>query len=306
MDLSTFIVGVFCLADDWLRGRKLRSRGPAPKLSDSEVITMEVVGEFLGLDTDTAIHGFFRRHYAEWFPAAREIHRTTFARQAANLWKAKEALWQHLLRSEFAPGRAPGRAHGSLELCLIDSLPMPVCRKARSHRCKIVSEMADYGKDTVGGGFFYGVRAHLLVGWPGVIVGASLAPASVHDLSVAGGLARRMGRGWLLADRNYSSRALCEELERSGGPRLVAQHRYKKGEKEKGLRWPLWLVRKRRRVETVFSQLAGRLGMKKVWARDVWHLASRFMRKILSHTVAVLACRALGIGALRFSELLTD
>ncbi len=38
MDLSTFIVAVFCLTDDWLQGQeKLRQRGPSPKLSDSEV-----------------------------------------------------------------------------------------------------------------------------------------------------------------------------------------------------------------------------------------------------------------------------
>ena len=44
MDLSTFIVGVFCLIDDRLKGRQrtYRRRGPAPKLSDSEVITMEI------------------------------------------------------------------------------------------------------------------------------------------------------------------------------------------------------------------------------------------------------------------------
>jgi hypothetical protein len=47
MDLSTFIVSVFCLIDDRLKGERIRRRGPAPKLSDSEVITMEVVGEFL-------------------------------------------------------------------------------------------------------------------------------------------------------------------------------------------------------------------------------------------------------------------
>lgn len=49
MDLSTFIVAVFCLIDDRLKKeRRIRRRGPAPKLSDSEVLTMEIVGEFLG------------------------------------------------------------------------------------------------------------------------------------------------------------------------------------------------------------------------------------------------------------------
>jgi hypothetical protein len=34
---------------------KLRTRGFAPRLSDSEVITMELVGEFLGYAGDEAI-----------------------------------------------------------------------------------------------------------------------------------------------------------------------------------------------------------------------------------------------------------
>jgi hypothetical protein len=123
VDLSTFIVCVFCLIDDRLKGRRrLRQRGPAPKLSDAEVLTIEIIGEFLGLDTDKAIHLFFRRHYAEWFPALREVHRTTFARQAANLWKMKERLWQELL----------ARAAHDPAFAICDSMPLPACLFARA------------------------------------------------------------------------------------------------------------------------------------------------------------------------------
>jgi hypothetical protein len=97
VDLSTFIVTVFCLIDDRVQDRRLRARGPLPKLSDAEVLTVEVVGAFLGMDTDEAIFRYFREHYGEWFPALREVHRTTFVRQSANLWKAKESIWQELL-----------------------------------------------------------------------------------------------------------------------------------------------------------------------------------------------------------------
>jgi hypothetical protein len=103
VDLSTFIVSVFCLIDDRLKGRRIRQRGPTPKLSDAEVLTIEIVGEFLGMDTDTGIHLFFKRHYGEWFPTLGEVHRTTFARQAANLWKVKECLWQELLLLSSSP-----------------------------------------------------------------------------------------------------------------------------------------------------------------------------------------------------------
>lgn len=124
MDLSTFIIAVFCLVDDHSKGRRIRQRGPAPKLSDSEVLTIEIVGEFLRLDTDKDIYLFFRRHYGEWFPALGEVHRTTFARQAANLWKLKEDLWQELL--------ALTPHDPTFAIC--DSMPLPACLFARAYR----------------------------------------------------------------------------------------------------------------------------------------------------------------------------
>ncbi len=97
MELSMFIVEVYCLVDDWLRMQPpLRSRGPQPVLSDSEVLTMEIVGEHLGLETDQGLYTYFRRHYPDWFPALARIHRTTFARQCANLWVVKGLLWREL------------------------------------------------------------------------------------------------------------------------------------------------------------------------------------------------------------------
>ena len=45
MDVGTFIVAVFCAVEDWLEGEQpLCQRGPEPKLSDSEVLTIEIAG----------------------------------------------------------------------------------------------------------------------------------------------------------------------------------------------------------------------------------------------------------------------
>ena len=45
MDVGTFIVAVFCAVEDWLEGEQpLCRRGPEPKLSDSEVLTIEIAG----------------------------------------------------------------------------------------------------------------------------------------------------------------------------------------------------------------------------------------------------------------------
>ncbi len=139
MDLSTFIVAVFCLVDDRIESYRIRQRGPSPTLSDSEVLTIEIVGEFLGIDTDKGIYRYFRRHYGEWFPALGEVHRTTFARQAANLWKVKEHLWQELL--------ALTPHDRGFAIC--DSMPLAACLFARAYRCKRFKGEAAFGKDTL-------------------------------------------------------------------------------------------------------------------------------------------------------------
>src|SRR5215218_9206740 len=274
MDLSTFIVAVFCLIDDRLKGRRIRQRGPAPKLSDAELLTIEIVGEFLGLDTDKAIHLFFRRHYAEWFPALRFVHRTTFARQAANLWKLKEALWQELLA--LAP-HEPAFA-------LADSLPLRACLFARAYRCRKFKGEAAFGKDILLKQTFYGFRVHVRVCWPGVISRISVAPANAHELSVVPELVESTS-GLLIGDRNYHSPKTKEELWRVG-VELLAPYSSKK--RDPAPKKSALLSRLRYRIDTIFSQLTERYCVKKVWARDLWHLASRLVRKVLSHTVAFL------------------
>jgi hypothetical protein len=292
LELNTFIVAVFCLIDDRLKGRSIRQRGPSPKLSDAEVLTLEIVGEFLGIDTDKGIYLFFRRHYAGWFPALDELHRTTFLRQAANLWKVKERLWQELL---------PLVPHEPT-FALCDSMPLPACLFARAYRCRRFREVAAFGKDTLIKQTFYGFRMHVRVCWPGLITRFYLAPANAHELSVVPELLDAT-RGVAVGDRNYWSPKTKEELAQSVGVELVAPYRSKKLDPTPER--SALLSRLRYRIDTVFSQLAGRYSIKRVWAKDLWHLAGRLLRKVLSHTVAFLLNHQQGNRPLQLSRLLS-
>lgn len=290
MDLNTFITAVFYEVDNWLMGqdKRLRGRGPDPELSDAEVLTMEIVGEFLGIDTEKGLYAYFKRHYAEWFPALRRIHRTTFTRQVANLWVVKRELRRHLLeRIDFDPA-----------ISLIDSFPIPVCRFARAYRCRRLAEESAFGYDEMSRQTFYGLKGHLRVCWPGVIVEADLAPADIHDLRMAEELLEG-AKGWALGDRNYWSPRSMEGLK-EGGLDLLAPYKSRKKEKEP---WPRSLTQKRRRIETLIGQLVERYKAKKVWAKDRWHLTSRWLRKLLSHTFAVYLCQRVDLPPLRFAEL---
>jgi hypothetical protein len=291
MDLNTFIVAVFCLIDDRIADLgRLRERGPAPTLFDSEVLTIEVVGEFLGLDEDTELFAYFRRHYAHFFPNLRCVHRTTFSRQAANLWKVKEHLWQELL--------AQTPHDPTFAIC--DSMPLPVCLFARAYRCKRFRGEATFGKDTLLRQTFYGFRVHMRVAWPGVITRLSVAPANVHELHLLAELVETTS-GIVIGDRNYHSPKTKEELA-SMAVELLAPYSSKKRDPDP--KRSALLSRFRYRIDTVFSQLSGRYSVKRVWAKDLWHLASRLLRKVLSHTVAFLLNHRSGNPPLQLAKLL--
>jgi hypothetical protein len=295
LDLDTFIVSMFCLLDDTLKlhlaGNPLRQRGPLPRLADSEVLTIEVVGEYLGLAQDKAIFDYFRRHFSHLFPALAVVDRTTFTRQAANLCKLKEALWLKMIDRTYCD---PG-------LALVDSFPVHVCRFARAPKCKSFRGDAGYGKDHCIDQIFYGFRLHVRVSWPGVITTVGVAPAGVSDMAMLEQVVEGT-QGYCLADRNYWNPELIKHLSEKG-IEVIAPFRKRSRDPHPGRSSKI--NRYRYRIETVFSQIVERFQVKRVWARDMWHFASRLMRKVLSHTAAIVLNREAGNRPLQLAQLLT-
>lgn len=297
MDLESFTIAVLCLIEDLLAALhadpawcRIRQRGPAPTLVDSEVLTMEVVGEFLGLDQDAAIYQYFRREHPDWFPALGRLHRTTFARQAANLWVVKERLWGLLLE----------RVPHDPTLAIVDSVPMPVCRFGRAWGCRRFRGQAAFGHDAGSRATIYGFRDHLRLGWPGVVAALQVAPANVHDRDLVPEVVEGT-TGEVLGDRNYWDPKLTAELEPAGITLLAP---FKKRASDPAPERSRVLGRVRWRIETVAAQLVERYHLKRTWARDLWHLTSRLLRKVLSHTIAVSLCLERGLPPLQFAHLL--
>lgn len=297
MDLEEFTIAVLCLIDemlgelrahpDWVR---VRRSGPAPTLDDAEVLTMEAVGEFLGYDQDMGIYHYFRREHPAWFPALLGVHRTTFARQAANLWAVKEQVWGRLL------DRVP---HDPALSCL-DSVPTPVCRFGRAWGCSRFRGQAAFGHDPGSRATIYGFRHHLRITWPGVVAAISIAPANVHDRDLVPELVEG-ATGEVLGDRNYWDPTLTAELEPAG---IVLRAPFKKRATDPDPVGSRLIGRVRWRIETVASQFVERYHLKRIWARDAWHLTSRVLRKVLSHTLAVCLCLERGHPPLQFARLL--
>jgi hypothetical protein len=80
MSRDDFIISVYGLVCEYYervtRDHPVRQHGGlAPKLTDQAVITLEIYGEYLQLQTE-GIFGYFQYHYSHCFPQL--THRTLF------------------------------------------------------------------------------------------------------------------------------------------------------------------------------------------------------------------------------------
>lgn len=277
MLLEEFIITVFCWVEDCVGSVtgevKLRTGGFAPRLRDSEVITLEIVGEMLGHDGDEAIWSYFKRHWTAWFPGLGD--RSTFVRQAASLWRVKQLLHERLVAQL---GARAANGH------IIDGFPIAVCKLARAARSRVLKAAADYGYCAAKREYYYGLKAHLVIDLRGVAVGITLTPANVDERDAAYDLLGAI-EGLLLGDKGYirpQFKADCEAL----GIDLQTPMRHNM--KERRPRWWLQLLQRvRKRIETVIGQFEQRFGLAKTRARDAWHLTNQVTRKLLAHTVGV-------------------
>jgi hypothetical protein len=293
MPILDFIITVFCLIDDECKTlhNPIRQRGFKPALSDSEIMTMEVVGEFLGIDTDKGIWSYFKTHWLNLFPKMGD--RSNFARQAANLHVIKRIIQERLTQ---ALGAFSDTLH------LIDGLPMPVCKFARAHFSKIFKGDATYGYCATKQETYYGFHGHLVISSIGVITAGTFTAANVDERDVCPELMEKVC-GLALGDKGFIRPVLQEELAQQG---TYLQTPVRDNMKEKRPLWFLkWMKGTRRLIETVIGQLAERFHIEKVRARDLWHQTSRFWRKLLAHTICIKINVTMGNEPLQFEKLIS-
>lgn len=88
-----------------------------------------------------------------------------------------------------------------------------------------------------------------------------------------------------MADRNYWLPDLKAHLRQWGIALLTP---FRRANYAPPHRWSPVLGWVRYRIETVFDQIVDRCGVKRVWARDLWHLRNRLLRMVFMHTISVL------------------
>ena len=294
MSVEDFIITVYCLIDELLKKQentqKIRKRGFRPALSDSEMITMEIISEFLGIDTDKGAWEYFCNHWRFLFPAIGS--RANFAKQAANLWIIKQSI-QKQLATEL------GALHDSLHLA--DGFPMPVCHFRRANFSQIFSGEAAYGYCASKGETYYGFKGNLLINSEGIITAITVTKANIDERESLWDLVDGI-QGMIITDKGLIGVDYKNELQQFTGINLQTAVRSNMEEK-RSKKFIKWLVSTRRLVETVIGQLTDRFQIEKIRARKLWYLTNRVARKVLSHTICAYINKKIGNPPLQFELL---
>ncbi len=244
-----FIVTAYVVLDETMRALGHRDDGRAGA-GDAEVLTVAVVAA-----------KYFQRHL-ERAPQMMRLGRylsgplsvSRFNRRLHRLadWRGLAAV---TLGELFATGEA----------FLLDSMPVPVCRRARARRCRKVSGKDFCGYCAAKKEKFFGWRLHLVCTTDGVPVAFDLVPGGLHDLTPIHELTYGLPQeATVYGDKAYNAGDDEASIAAETGVRLVPI-------RKANMRPNLWadklLLRHRRgRIETGNSQPEA-MGIQRLRAR---------------------------------------
>lgn len=289
MPIDEFIISVYLMVEKYyldIVKQPLRQGGFSPKLTDIEVICMEIVGEFLSLDQDKQIWQFFKNHWFSWFPAIGSY--PNFAKQCANLWCVKQKIHEKLCHQD------------SDNIHFIDGFPLAVCHYGRAKRHKTFKADASFSYCAAKREKYYGFAGHVVMNLSGMIKGFTFATANADERDVAPEITQHI-TGLLGADKGYIRPELTDYYRKQC---IDLQTPLKKNMLDKRPKSVVnRLMKARRKIETVIGQLSDRFNIQKIRARDVWHLSHRLYRKILAHNLCFLLNKQLDNPPLQFELL---
>jgi hypothetical protein len=148
---------------------------------------------------------------------------------------------------------------------IIDSMPVPVCRRVRASRCKKVRGREYCGWCAAKKEKIFGWRLHLIINTQGQVVNFTMLPAGFHDLTPIHELTWILPPWcYLLGDKGYNAEADEESIWEEARVKFVP---IRKGNMEPNtLEERVMLKKHRKSIESVNSQLE-RMGVERLYAR---------------------------------------
>jgi hypothetical protein len=174
LDPDTVLTAVYCVVDDLYRelfaAAKPARPGPAPRLADSEVLTLMVLAQWQ--PSERAFVRYAARHRRGHFPGL--VSQSRFNRRARDLWGVLGALGP-AVAARLAAARGPGAYQA------LDGLPVPLVRRCRGDRHRLFADEAGLGRGGSDKDWYYGVKLLAAVDPHGCVSGFVLIPAGTEE-----------------------------------------------------------------------------------------------------------------------------
>lgn len=284
-NFDDFCLWMYVVVDDvWQQIEPMFKRpGPRSLCSDSELLTMALVGECREWATETTMLSQWREH-RDLFPHIPSQSR--FNRRRRALQDAFGLIRQVVMAQ--LDLSADGQA-------VIDSMPVPVVKfhlvpgsrgDWREHR-------ADFGRCASKKITFFGFKLHLLVSLNGLILDFELAPASAADLTVGAELLFGQTDLTVFGDKGYISAELAQQLLRNNHLKLMTlPRRNQPNQPPEAVSRSFNAVRQI--VETVNGQLAEQFNIQVNHAHTFCGLCTRLLTKLTAHMLCIYLNRLFG------------
>lgn len=253
--------------------------GPRSAFTDSELISLTLAAELLGLDAETRFLAYVRRNHRALFPLLPE--RSRFNRRRRQLVEATNRIRSGLMARLWRVLEAEGR-----DLAVIDSVPVPVVGYHRAKGDHRWAGEADFGRVPSKKQYVYGFKLHLLIAHCGLVLDFALAPASHADGTLTAQLLEGKAGLTVLGDKGYINGPLQAQLAARHDLTLLTPKRRNQRDQ-----LPAALTRAinhfRQIIETVNGQLAGQFRLQQNRAKSVFGLAARVQAKLAAHTLGL-------------------
>lgn len=241
-----------------------------PKLSDIEVISLIFLAEFKSIDSERQL---FRE--IQGIDIETKIERSVYNRRKRKLFPHIEKIRMKMVEkiNEFE------------NYFVVDSMPLEVCKMARSSRSKICKE-ADYAFPNRGfcasqNLHFYGYKLHAVCSINGVFQSFDIAPASVHDIHYLKDIKAQLSDCVVLGDKGYLSQTIQLDLFNEVNIQLETPKRVN----QKDYKPQFYPFKKyRKRIETLFSQLCDQFMIRRNYAKTFGGFKTRILAKITTLT----------------------
>jgi len=252
------------------------------KLNDVDIITISIVGEMIGSDSERSWYAYCRKNFAEIFGDFCE--RSRYNRIRRNLFIVIRQIFDEIVQ-----------ILGTGAIAVIDSAPLPVCKfgRARFHRT-YKGYGASYGRCVSKKETYYGYKLHAICSLEGYPVRYMLTAANTDDREPVAELAEGLPLWALIADKGYIGKKFAQRLFEETGVHIFTPSRSnaKKPNMSRHLRRAVF--KRRRRIETFFSQLSDQFNFQRVRAKSLWGLLTRLNFKFLAFIVSVFLNKIFG------------